>query len=1014
MKHLLTTISFLLHFFAVSCTVFSQTSLTSPNKHFLFKNYTTQNGLIDNHIWALAQDKNGYLWIGSDFGLTRFDGKTFYHKVKPEINIYLAPFLNLVKTADENIIFTTWGHGVFVQQRNGQFKQYVARQNYWGALKYCHDGKVYVAQTDVLYLLTQDSLQQLYDHGTRGLFNRIEVDKENRIWVGSHSLGLGMLQRKGTAYNLFFLPEFKDWSINNILFDEEGTLHVATLNGYYRIKWSSSPHWESYTIEQPFPQLEDVDINSIYVDHEQNLWISTSSRGVFRTKGDAITLHLTKENGLLSSNVKCVLQDREGNYWFGTSRGLSMVGNLNSWLIVHKGVRFLDARGMMMDEYSRIWFSGNNRLHIFQDDQLIPLNVSGTPIEKEGARFVNIFNSELIIANNAGLYKMPLTDALPDLRKLRKLADFKTHNVTLLAAVTTDSAGIWITTVKKIYNYRNGRLLPVTFKYSDTISIKPGVTISYRDGTFLHIDSITVRPYSMIPDKYGYYWYGDNRSGLYRGVFSRPDNHTLLFEIMKYYRPNKTDADFETTFIDYLCFDKEDNLWFTSSLTGVYKLRIDAKDVISHRLYSTADGLANTIVQQIHFDAQGRVWFSTREAGIYVLQRDSAGVESVQKWNIEGVGGRFRRVLQTGNRVFILTEEGVFYTSNPQFKTVPVKVPKIFISNLLINGIEHLNFFKDTNKIRLNHKQNNITIEFLAITFKNANDVKYQYKLEGANEDWSTLSERSFVEYASLQPGKYIFQVRAVIGEVTGEEAELFFRIAPAFHQTVWFYLLIACGLFVLIFSFYKYSLNNAIKIERIRSGIASDLHDEIGSTLSSISLLSEMASRRDKESPLAKSLSIIGENSRDVLSSMDDIIWSVNPQNDSLTNLVVRLREYAIPVCEVKNITLNMNVEESIYDVKLEMEARKNIYLIVKEAINNAVKYSGCKNLSVTFVNKHQLEIAIKDDGCGFDTTAPTSRNGLINMECRAKQMGAEFSIKSKKNAGTSIFLKTKNHIII
>jgi len=1013
MKHLLTTISFLLHFFAVSCACFSQTSLTSPNKHFLFKNYTTHNGLIDNQIWALAQDKNGYLWIGSDLGLARFDGKTFYHKVKPEINIYLAPFLNLVKTADENIIFTTWGHGVFVQQRNGQFKQYVAGQNYWGALKYCRDGKVYVAQTDALYLLTQDSLQQLYDHGTRGLFNSIEVDRENRIWFGSNILGLGMLQRKGTAYKPVFLPEFKDKTIFRILFDEEGTLHVPTSQGYYRIKWNSSSYWNNYTIEQPFPQLRDLDINSIYLDHAQNLWISTTSYGVFRSKGDSITLHLTKENGLLSSNVKCVLQDREGNYWFGTNRGLSMVDNFDNCAITHNGTLFIDARGMILDEYNRIWFSGSNRLHIFLGDQLIPLNVSGTPIEKEGARFVNIFNSELIIANNAGLYKMPLTNALPDLRKLRKIADFKTHNITSLNTVTADSAGIWITSLKKIYNYRNGRLLPVTFKYSDTISLKSGLTISKRDGFFWHSDSITVIPLFMIPDKYGYYWYGDNRSGLYRGVLSRPDNHTLLFECRKYYRPDKTDADFETEFIDYLCFDKEDNLWFTSSLTGVYKLRIDAKDVISYKLYSHTDGLSNTVVKQIYFDAQGRVWFSTREAGIYVLQCDSAGVESVQKWNIEGVGGRFRRVLQIGNSLFILTDEGVFYTSNPQFETRQ-SVPKIFISNLLINGIEHSDLLKKRNVIHLIREQNNITIEFSAITFKNANDVKYQYKLEGANEDWSTLSERSFVEYASLQPGKYIFQVRAVIGEVTGEEDELFFRIAPAFHQTVWFYLLIACGLFVLIFSFYQYSLNNAIKIERIRSGIASDLHDEIGSTLSSISLLSEMASRRDKESPLAKSLSVIGENSRDVLSSMDDIIWSVNPQNDSLTNLVVRLREYAIPVCEAKNITLNMNVEESIYDVKLEMEARKNIYLIVKEAINNAVKYSGCKNLTVTFVNKHQLEIAIKDDGCGFDTTAPTSRNGLINMERRAKQMGADFSIKSKKNAGTSIFLKTKNHIII
>ena len=202
--------------------------------------------------------------------------------------------------------------------------------------------------------------------------------------------------------------------------------------------------------------------------------------------------------------------------------------------------------------------------------------------------------------------------------------------------------------------------------------------------------------------------------------------------------------------------------------------------------------------------------------------------------------------------------------------------------------------------------------------------------------------------------------------------------------------------------------------MERMRMRIASDLHDDIGSTLSSISLISEMASHQDKESVLAKALSKIGADSRDVLNSMDDIIWSVNPQNDSLSNLVVRLREYAIPVCESKNITLNMNVEEAIKSMKLEMDERRNIYLIVKEAINNAVKHSGCKNLSVIFKYNGETVISIQDDGCGFDPDSPTSRNGLVNMERRAKDIKGVFTIKSEKDQGTLITLTTKNHINI
>jgi signal transduction histidine kinase len=299
--------------------------------------------------------------------------------------------------------------------------------------------------------------------------------------------------------------------------------------------------------------------------------------------------------------------------------------------------------------------------------------------------------------------------------------------------------------------------------------------------------------------------------------------------------------------------------------------------------------------------------------------------------------------------------------------------------------------------------------------FKNANDVRYQYKLEGVDKDWSVLSERGFVEYASLRPGKYIFKVRAaMLGDETdvGEESTLSFRISPAFYQSVWFYSLLAIFVFALLYAFIRYRIRQVIKMERMRTRIASDLHDDIGSTLSSISLLSEMASRQDKDSALAKALSKIGVDSRDVLNSMDDIIWSVNPQNDSLSSLVVRLREYAIPLCESKDIIFSMNVEFDTHSVNLSMDERPNIYLIVKESINNAVKHSGCKKLSIAFTANPRLEISVQDDGCGFDTALPTSRNGLTNIKRRAAQIGGEIVLFSEIGKGAIITLKTHINI--
>ena len=994
---LLLKLACLLLLVAGSYAGLSQTSETSPGKYYLFKNYTTQNGLLNNAIWCLEQDMNGYIWIGSDMGLTRFDGKTFYHKAIPEVYDNSAFIDNLETTSNGNLIAASFMQGVFVQQDDGRFKKYLERgfvelgQNVYNSLKYCPDGKILVGASNSLYFLTADSLKQFYHTGNNyRTFSTIDIDKENRIWFGGQ-FGLGILKLSGTEYEPFFLPELKDLFITKIRFDNEGTLHVATSQGYYRIKWRQPSRWESdYTVEQPFPQVKDIYINHRYLDKEQNLWIATATYGVFRTKGDSITLHLTKENGLLSSNVLCMMQDSEGNFWFGTDNGISMIENFDNYAIAQAGVRFKDAKALIQDSYNRIWIPYNNGLYVFQDDQLTPVGLSGSPIERAGIHHLDIFNSELIISNEVGLYQMPLTKEIPDLRKLRKIADYPANNITLLQSLFTDTAGIWICSQNKIYNYYNHQFLPVTFNPPNVVQ----------------------RPSKIQQDKYGYYWYGSYLFGLYRGSLSRPDKNTILFDDITAFRSLKADSAFVTAWIQDMSFDKQGNLWFSTLYTGVYKLSLDSSGVVSYKLFSTDNGLLSNNVEGISCDDEGKMWFMTQQ-GINILQYDSTGVETIYKLDVnEGIEGAGRSSLQMGDRLYLLTDEGVFVTQTQLFKEKQKKMPGVFITNLLINGVANSKISANANNLRLAHGQNNITIEYSAITFRNADDVRYQYKLEGTDNEWSVLSDRGFVEYASLPPGRYTFKVRATMTGAeteTGEETSLSFRIAPAYYQTVWFYAAIAVFVFALFYIFHKYRMRQVINMARMRTRIASDLHDDIGSTLSSISMLSEMASGQDKESELAKALSKIGMDSRDVLNSMDDIIWSVNPQNDSLSSLIVRLREYAIPVCESKDITFDMSADESIFSMKLGMEERRNIFLIVKESVNNAVKHSGCRTLSVAFSKTPELEISIQDDGRGFDAAAPTSRNGLVNMKRRATQIGGALMVNAEKGKGTRIVLGTK-----
>ncbi|GAB3942336.1 hypothetical protein GCM10028805_06810 [Spirosoma harenae] len=224
--------------------------------------------------------------------------------------------------------------------------------------------------------------------------------------------------------------------------------------------------------------------------------------------------------------------------------------------------------------------------------------------------------------------------------------------------------------------------------------------------------------------------------------------------------------------------------------------------------------------------------------------------------------------------------------------------------------------------------------------------------------------------------------------------------------------LLLALGMLVLAGGFiyvYRYQrLKKERELEKIRATIAADFHDELGSTLSSIALSSEMVlySQGEATPQLQSVLSQISESARNTVSAMKDMIWTIEPANDNLEEMVFRMKTYAFPFAEVTNIALNLQIEETIRSVHLSMEKRKNLYLIFKEALNNAFKYSGAKTILVSLTcKKEQLTLEIKDDGRGFDLSTAKRGNGLRNMQKRAAQSDGTLFVQSAPEKGTAVF---------
>jgi len=206
-------------------------------------------------------------------------------------------------------------------------------------------------------------------------------------------------------------------------------------------------------------------------------------------------------------------------------------------------------------------------------------------------------------------------------------------------------------------------------------------------------------------------------------------------------------------------------------------------------------------------------------------------------------------------------------------------------------------------------------------------------------------------------------------------------------------------------FIYSNYSTRQQLKLQKLRNKIASDLHDDVGSTLSSISIFSDMVKMQSKEvNPLLDS---IGESSKKMLDAMGDIVWTINPENDDFDKILTRMRSFAYELLGAKKIDFAFDADEQLRNLKVPMEVRKNLFLIFKEATNNMVKYSEADMAEFMIKeDKNQITMTIRDNGKGFEENANLQGNGLKNMRKRAEEMGGKLYIESKQSVGTLIRL--------
>jgi two-component sensor histidine kinase len=308
-------------------------------------------------------------------------------------------------------------------------------------------------------------------------------------------------------------------------------------------------------------------------------------------------------------------------------------------------------------------------------------------------------------------------------------------------------------------------------------------------------------------------------------------------------------------------------------------------------------------------------------------------------------------------------------------------------------------------------RYNSIQTAFSDHSVFNANRTSYQFALyKGGDTVWNTINEKPEVTFSDLSAGRYQLLVRAAnaYDDYSEKISALKITVLPPYWQTWWFRALILILVLLLIYGVYRYRLMQLVKLQRIRNNIASDLHDDIGSTLNSISIYSEVARQQaGKDIP---ALDLIGTNSRKIIESMSDIVWTINPENDSFERIIVRMRSFAHQLFKAKKVEYSFEADDKLNVIALPMQVRKNFYLVFKEAVTNILKYSEATRVSIMLreVNSAIL-LAIRDNGKGIPVNAETNGNGLLNMKRRAEEIHAKLTIHSSQTEGTGIELMLK-----
>ena len=725
-------------------------------------------------------------------------------------------------------------------------------------------------------------------------------------------------------------------------------------------------------------------IKQIVADKKNRIWIFywLADSEIYNpesgtTDSDFFSVH--HSHSMISKRGNALFIDKEGNHWISTGNGIGIYNDANQYYKIHqvnvedKGIEQdpLKIKAMAQTDRDHIWLATNLGLYKYN-------LVTGTFHHVQlNTAIMNITT----LCSDGHLLWIGIHDQLlgfdPESEKIVK--KYKT-DPGIFFIQKGNQGDLWVVlwtgglcrvnvNTNEIEYFKKNTSAPGTIKSNNLITALP-------DGNTI--------------------WVGYNAGNGF-------SNYSTTSGVFTHFHPLEKDSTSSNAgTITVIAKDHHGALWLGTHGSGIFRFDPEQNTYVH---FQQQQGLNSNYINSILPDEKGNLWISTAD-GINYFNAEKSSIRNVaidlifsdNDFAANGISGKNGKNYFFCNNEFAEIDPSAYHPDH-QFPHLVLSRFKVFDQEFPVSGQQH--------KIELSHRQNYFSFEYSAIKTSPQKEIHTAYMLEGFDKSWNETTQQQYAGYTNVPYGSYRFIVKA-----SNEEGQwspillsITVHIKPPFWSTWWFALI--CTIIIVMGAYLVYQ-NRVRQIKRIfslRNKISQDLHDDVGASLSSIQIYSAVAEKEMQHNP-SKAKEIvqqINQNSRQVMENMSDIVWAIHTAPKEGETLAGRIKNYGYDLLSQKNIECKYMIDASAEKKLQKPDARKNVLLIVKEALNNIAKYSEASQAQVQVRLEHpDLFISVSDNGKGFEISEVHGGHGLYNMKQRAEALGGSFSAKSSREEGT------------